>query len=68
MLWSMIYNVKPNICICIFVSNGRLSFALEVRRRVLGFSKYHNKTKPNFTKTKPVYSVFEFADVEWKWN
>ena len=38
----MIYNVKPNICICIFVSNGRLSFVLEVRRRVLGFSKYHN--------------------------
>ena len=42
MLWSMIYDVKPNICICIFVSNGRLSFVLEVRRRILGFSKYHN--------------------------
>ena len=38
----MIYNVKPNICICIFVSNGRLSFVLELRRRVLGFSKNHN--------------------------
>ena len=42
MLWSMIYDVKPNICICIFVSNCRLSFVLEVRRRVLCFSKYHN--------------------------
>ena len=44
----MIYDVKPNICICIFVSNGRSSFVLEVRRRVLGFSKYH-KIYVNFT-------------------
>ena len=41
----MIYDVKPNICICTFVSKGRflfLSFVLEIRRRVLCFSKYYN--------------------------
>ena len=38
----MIYDIKPNICICIFVSKGRLSFVLEVRRRVFCFSKYYN--------------------------
>ena len=39
----MIYDVKRNIYICIFVSKRRLSFVLEVRRRVLRFSKYNDK-------------------------
>ena len=38
----MIYDVKPNICICIFVSKKRMSFVLAVRRLDLCFSKYDN--------------------------
>ena len=40
----MIYDVKPNICICIFVSKKRMSFVLAVRRCDLCFSKYDNNS------------------------
>ena len=40
----MIYDVKRNIRICIFVSKRRFSFVLQVRRRVFSFSKYDNNT------------------------
>ena len=46
----MTYDVKQNIFICIFVFKRRLSFALEVRRRVLCFTKYDNNLEvlPSF--------------------
>ena len=50
----MTYDVKQNIFICIFVFKRRLSFALEVRRRVLCFTKYDNNLEvlPSFAVQK----------------
>ena len=42
----MIYDVKLNICIYIFVSKRRWTFVLEVRRRALCFSKDDNMLMP----------------------